>query len=109
MSSITFTKNLEIQKKYNSDEFQQCMALLSACRLTNTEMLQNQKLVSALNRGALWAITQDMQKTFLVVEKYFAIRVEKNFIRKIPVDNIAFELKNFSYIKAFFNSIVSSA
>ena len=54
----------------------------SACRPTNTERLQNQKLVSALNRGGLWVITEDMQKIFLVVEKYFTFRVEKNIIRK---------------------------
>ena len=51
------------------------------------------------------AITEDMQKIFLVVEKYFAIWEEKKFIRKIPADDIVFELKNFSYIKAFFSNI----
>ena len=34
---------------------------------------------------------------------------QKNFIRKILVDDTVFEFKNFSYIKAFFNNIVSSA
>ena len=68
-SSITFTKKLKNSKKYKSDEFQQSIALLSACRLTNTEMLKNQKLVSAVNRGGLWAITENMQKILLVVEK----------------------------------------
>ena len=59
-------------------------------RLTNIETLQNQILVSALNRGK-------------------SIRVEKNFIWKILVDDIVFEFKNFLYIEAFFNNIVSSA
>ena len=36
---VTFTKNFEIEKKYKIDEFQQCMALLPAWRLTNTEIL----------------------------------------------------------------------
>ena len=80
------------------------MALLSACRLTNTELLQKKKLVSTLNRGPL-----SMQKIFLVVENYFTIRLEKNITRKIPVDDIAFELKNFSCMKVLFNNIVSSA
>ena len=43
-------KKLRNSKNYKSDEFQQIMALPLACRPTNTEMLQNQKLVSALNR-----------------------------------------------------------
>ena len=50
-----------------------------------------------------------MQKIFLLVEKYVTTRVEKNFIRKILVDDTVFEFKNFLYIKAFFNNIVSSA
>ena len=44
------------------------------------------------------AITKDM-------EKIFSIRVGKN-IRKITVDGTVFELKNFSYVKAFFNNTV---
>ena len=48
---LNFYKKLRNSTK--SLEFQQSMALLSACRLTNTEMLQNQKLVSAVNRGGL--------------------------------------------------------
>ena len=51
----------------------------------------------------LWAIITDTQKIFLVAQKYFTIRVEKNIMRKkkSPHD-IAFELKNMSYMKAFF-------
>ena len=55
------------------------------------------------------AINEDMQKIFLLVEKYATICVEKKFIRKILVDDTVLEFKNFSYIKAFFNNIVSSA
>ena len=50
-----------------------------------------------------------MQKMFLLVEKYNTIRVEKKFIRKILADDVVFEFKNFSYVKAFLNNIVSSA
>ena len=50
-------KNLEIKKVW------------LYFRLTNTGTLQNQKLVSAMNRGGLWATTENMQKIFLVVEK----------------------------------------
>ena len=52
---------------------------------------------------------EDMQKMFLLVKKYITIRVEKNFIRKILDHDIVFQFKIFSYIKAFFNNIVSSA
>ena len=52
---------------------------------------------------------EDMQKMFLLVKKYITIRVEKNFIRKMLDHDIVFEFKIFSYIKAFFNNIVSTA
>ena len=40
---------------------------------------------------------------------YNSGKKKKLYKRKIPFDDIASELKNFSYIKAFFNNIVSSA
>ena len=52
--------------------------------------------VSAWNRGGLLAIKEDMQKIFLVVEKYSKTWVEKNFIIKITFD----------YIVIIFNNIV---
>ena len=81
------------------------MALLFTCRRTNTEMLQNQKLLSALNRGGLWTIIQDMQNYFYFFREVFYNSGRVKLIRKIPVDNIAFELKSVSYIKAFFNNM----
>ena len=81
----------------------------SACRLTNIETLQNQNLVSALNRAGLRAVTENKQKIFLLVKKYVTIRVEKIFIRKVLVDDNVFDFKNFSYIKVFFNNIILSA
>ena len=104
MSSITFRKNLEIQKNTKVMSIT-CMALLFACRRTNTEMLQNQKLLSSLNRGGLWTIIEDMQNYFYFCREVFYNSGRVKLIRKIPVDNIAFELKNVSYIKAFFNNM----
>ena len=68
------------------------MVLLSACRLTNIEMLQK---VMGHHLG--------YPEIFLVAQKYFTIREEKKFIRKIPVDDIVFKLKSFSYIKTHFS------
>ena len=79
------------------------MTLFSTYRLTNKNVTKSK--ISF--HSELWAMFEDMQKVFLVVEKYFTIRVEKNIIRKTLVDNIVFELKNFSYMKkAFFNNTV---
>ena len=79
------------------------MTLFSTYRLTNKNVTKSKISFDS----ELWAMFEDMQKVFLVVEKYFTIRVEKNIIRKTLVDNIVFELKNFSYMKkAFFNNTV---
>ena len=53
-------KKLGNWKKYKRDRFQESTTLLSAWRLTITEMLQNQNLFSTLNRGGLWIISEDM-------------------------------------------------
>lgn len=79
------------------------MVFLSACRLTNVEIICNQKLVCALNHGELWAISENNQK-MVVLEKYFMIPVENIFHRKFPVINIVIELQNISFIKNYFNN-----
>lgn len=51
--------------------FQQSMALVSSGSLKTTDMLHKKKIVSVIDLGALWTITEDMQKRLLAVEKYF--------------------------------------
>ena len=58
------------------------MALLFACRRTNTEMLQNQKLLSSLNRGGLWTIIEDMQNYFYFCGEVFCNSVRVKLIKK---------------------------
>jgi len=56
-----------LHQKYvrtNSLESEQAMALLKAGKLQNITD-SSQKLVSALNRGGLWIITQPTQQIFL--------------------------------------------
>ena len=79
------------------------MVFLSAWRLTNVEIICNQKLVCALNHGKLRAISENNQK-MVVLEKYFMIPVENIFHRKFPVIDIVIELENISYIKNYFNN-----
>ena len=54
----------------NSVESQQAMAILKAGKLESMTD-SSQKLVSALNRGGLWSITQPAQQMFLKAECHF--------------------------------------
>ena len=76
-------KKLGNWNKYKRDGFQQSTTLLSAWRLTITEMLQNQKLFSALNRGGLWIISEDMQKIFSCCKEVFYKYFSKNFFNHV--------------------------
>ena len=98
-----------LYKKYNSEEYQQSMSILLAGKTSNYDSLKNLKLVSALNRGGLWAITEDIQKTFIVAEKYFSLQVERKNIRYINTENIVKNLMSFSYIKDFFQNLFIEA
>ena len=57
------------------------MVLLSACRLINTEILQNQKLVSALNRGGHpMGHYRGYTELFSCSREVFYISARENFI-----------------------------
>ena len=55
---------------YKNDVIQETMALLSKFSLRITEMLPNQKFVSALDLGGLRTITEDMQKNILLWKSF---------------------------------------
>ena len=51
-------------------ESQQAMAILKTSKLYCIND-SKQKLISSLNRGALWSITEPAQKIFVMAEHYF--------------------------------------
>ena len=85
------------------------MVLLSACRLINTEMLQNQKLVSALNRGVLpMGHYRGYTEFFSCSWEVFYVSARENFMRKIPADDIVLHLKKFFIHKTIFQRYIQS-
>ena len=98
-------KKIKNSKKYNCEEYQQSMSILLAGKTSNYDSLKNLKLVSALNRGGLWAITEDIQKIFIVAEKYFSLQVERKNIRYINTEDIVKNLMSFSYIKDLWKNV----
>lgn len=57
-------------KSYKNDVIPETMALLPKFSLRITEMLPNQKLVSALDLGGLRTITEDIQKNILLWKSF---------------------------------------
>ena len=66
---------------------------------------ENLKLVACLDRGGLWYISEEMEKIFLIVEKYFSIQVMKQGLKKIKIGNITDKLVGFAYV---YPNVISS-
>ena len=67
-------------------ESQQAIAILKAGKLeTGTE---SQKLVSTLNRGGLWSITEPAQNIFFKTEHYFRLYTSESGLQKIDLASI---------------------
>ena len=99
-------KKLKNGKSYNSIENQQSLAILLAGRSVSPN--PSLQLVSALSRGGLWEINDNVQKLFVICEKYFCIETEKSGIRNIDIDCMTNTLMQFTYIQDFFGLIVAA-
>ena len=98
------SKKIKNCKHYKSDECQQALALLTACKTSN-DVDRSLKLVSALNRGWLCIINETIEKIFVIAEKYFHISTLKFGLRHIDINDIVEKLRSFSYIKDYFSEI----
>ena len=65
-----FTK-IKNSPKWNSGTNQQVISLLLATKENCEDNKDHHALMSKLNRGGLWFITDDMQSIMLIAEKYF--------------------------------------
>ena len=101
-------RKLKSSKNYESEDYQQALSLLSACK-SDVEINQNTKLVSALNRGGLCVINETVEKILVVAEKYIHINTQKFGLKVIDIKAIVEKLKSFSYIRDFFNDIKRSS
>ena len=62
------------------------MAILKAAKLETSG--ESQKLISVLNRGGLWSITEHAQKMFFKTEQYFRHFTSKCRLQKIDIASI---------------------
>jgi len=63
------------------------MTILKAGKLESMTNFE-QKLVSALTRGGLWAVTQPVQQIFFKAECYFRHLASKSDFRRLDIANI---------------------
>ena len=88
-------------------ENQQAMAILKAGKLEQDT--ETQKLVSILNRGGLWSITQPAQNIFFHTEHYFRQQTSKSGLLKIDIAGITESAIVDSQVISSFQSMVSDA
>lgn len=88
-------------------ENQQAMAILKAGKLEQDT--ETQKLVSSLNRGGLWSITQPAQNIFFRTEHYFRQQTSKSGLLKIDIAGITESAIVDSQVISSFQSMVSDA
>lgn len=92
-------------KKSNNQE---SLILLKACQ--STDMVENQKLIFALDRGGLWYITTDFQKILENTENYLSTTLSNSIIPKnIDIEGIAVTLMHSSQVMFYFENIVNSS
>jgi len=98
-----------LHKKYarkSTPEKQQAMAILKAGKLE--EGFESQKLVSSLNRGGLWCITQPAQNIFFHTEHYFRQLTSTSSLH-IDMAGITKKAVNDSEVISSYQSMVSGA
>ena len=66
------------------------------------------KLVGALSRGGLWYINENMERIFVIAEKYFCIKIS-NHMSKITVFDLVKNLLELPQVQSIFKLIVDSA
>ena len=93
-------------KKRNTLEHQQAISILEAGKC---DAVASKNLISALDRGGLWQISPSVQKLLLLAEKYYRLKTKDSKQRKTNSKKTVQELMNFSYVKEFFNEVVSKS
>ncbi|XP_068676884.1 uncharacterized protein [Montipora foliosa] len=71
-----------------SSESEQAISILKAGKARDQDAIQSQRLTSSLNRGGLWAITENAQSVFERTEHYFRDVTSDNKFQKIDVTSV---------------------
>ena len=89
-------------------ESQQAMAILKAGKLDCINE-SKQKLISSLNRGGLWSITEPAQKIFVMAEHYFRQLTPKVASQGIDIVTITLKATSDSDVLSNYGLIITDA
>lgn len=89
-------------------ESQQVMAILKAGKLDYIND-SKQNLISSLNRGGLWSITEPAQKIFVVAEHYFRQLAPKVVSQRIDIVTITLKATSDSDVLSNYGLIITDA
>ena len=98
-------KNVRNSKNWKGSTKQEVLSIVAACKC-DPEEIDNQKLVSALNRGGLWAVSREIQEVFREAELEFRNATLSMVTTKINIDLIVNELLSNSKLIDIFNTII---
>ena len=92
-------------KEYKSKNNQEAMAILQSCK--SNAVVNNAKLIEALNRGGLWTPNTNTEKIFSVCEKYFCIKTDA-YKRKIELFKLVKAVMEFQPVVNAYQAIVEN-
>ena len=64
--------------------------------------------IDDLSRGGLWKVSDEMEKIFLITEKYFCINTASKGLRSIPIDTYVDTLMKYSPLYLTYDNIAGS-
>lgn len=101
---FNLNKKYRNSKKFKTDFFQQMLAIFECCKEKNQH--KNYRLVNAINRGGLWVVSEDIQKIFMIAEKYFCVNTASKYLTKIKVENFVSKIQYHPYVQEVFSKII---
>ena len=98
---------LKLSEHNKLESNQQAMEILSTAK--STVQSPSPTYVEDLTRGGLWVITEDMQKVFIIAEKYFCVQTNAIGLREINIVKLVENLIKFPPLSLTFHNIVSDS
>eukprot|EP00112_Aurelia_sp_Birch-Aquarium-sp1_P002039 Seg1221.17 transcript_id=Seg1221.17/GoldUCD/mRNA.D3Y31 product="hypothetical protein" protein_id=Seg1221.17/GoldUCD/D3Y31 len=93
-------------KNWRSTQSQHSMAILRACKAEDADVADN-RLVTCMNRGGLWAIRNEIETVFLITENNFRAGKPMSGIKNLNHQNMVSRAIKDDCLKTSFSSIVS--
>lgn len=95
----------KLKEKIKSNENEQAKTLILSLRSVE----DGDTFTDELSRdGALWKITDEVSKVFMITERYFCVHTAEKGLRNIPINNLVDNLISFPPLKLGFFDIASS-